>query len=66
MRGKIFRQQGSKLSGKHYRKQLNTITQSGSGFAHPMSGTIDLCVLLPLEKLIVGHAPRLCNLPSKS
>ena len=40
MRGKIFRQQGSKLSGKHSRKQLNTITHSGSGFAYPMSGTI--------------------------
>ena len=38
MRGKIFRQQGSKLSGKHNRKQLNTITNSGSGFA--MGGTI--------------------------
>ena len=38
MRGKIFRQQGSKLSGKHNRKQLNTITNSGSGF--PMGGTI--------------------------
>ena len=38
MRGKIFRQQGSKLSGKSYRKQLNTITDSGSGF--PMGGTI--------------------------
>ena len=40
MRGKIFRQQGNKLSGKHYKKQLNTITHSGSGFTHPMSGTI--------------------------
>ena len=40
MRGKIFRQQGSKLSGKHSRKHLNTITHSGSGFTHPMSGTI--------------------------
>jgi len=40
MRGKIFRQQGNKLSGKHMRKQLNTITHSGSGFTHPMSGTI--------------------------
>ena len=38
MRGKIFRQQGSKLSGKSYRRQLNTITDSGSGF--PMGGTI--------------------------
>ena len=38
MRGKIFRQQGNKLSGKHNRKQLNTITNSGSGFA--MGGTI--------------------------
>ena len=38
MRGKIFRQQGNKLSGKHNRKQLNTITNSGSGF--PMGGTI--------------------------
>ena len=38
MRGKIFRQQGSKLSGKSYRRQLNTITNSGSGF--PMGGTI--------------------------
>ena len=38
MRGKIFRQQGSKLSGKHNRKHLNTITNSGSGFA--MGGTI--------------------------
>jgi len=40
MRGKIFRQQGSKLAGKHSRKHLNTITHSGSGFTHPMSGTI--------------------------
>ena len=40
MRGKIFRQQGSKLSGKHMRKQLNTITHSGSGFANHLSGTI--------------------------
>ena len=40
MRGKIFRQQGSKLSGKHYRKQLNTITHSGSGISNYMSGTI--------------------------
>jgi len=40
MRGKIFRQQGSKLSGKHSRKHLNTITHSGSGFTNPMSGTI--------------------------
>ena len=40
MRGKIFRQQGSKLSGKHSRKQLNTITHSGSGFANHLSGTI--------------------------
>ena len=38
MRGKIFRQQGSKLSEKHNRKLLNTITNSGSGFA--MGGTI--------------------------
>ena len=38
MRGKIFRQQGSKLSETHNRKQLNTITNSGSGFA--MGGTI--------------------------
>ena len=38
MRGKIFRQQGNKLSGKHNRKQSNTITNSGSGF--PMGGTI--------------------------
>ena len=38
MRGKIFRQQGSKLSEKHNRKHLNTITNSGSGFA--MGGTI--------------------------
>jgi hypothetical protein len=40
MRGKIFRQQGSKLAGKHSRKHLNTITHSGNGFTHPMSGTI--------------------------
>ena len=40
MRGKIFRQQGSKLAGKHSRKHLNTITHSGSGFTNPMSGTI--------------------------
>jgi len=40
MRGKIFKQQGSKLSGKHYKKQLNTITHSGSGFTDYMSGTI--------------------------
>ena len=40
MRGKIFRQQGSKLSGKHYKKQLNTITHSGSGFSNDLSGTI--------------------------
>ena len=40
MRGKIFRQQGTKLAGKHSRKHLNTITHSGSGFTHPMSGTI--------------------------
>ena len=40
MRGKIFRQQGNKLSGKHMRKQLNTITHSGSGFANHLSGTI--------------------------
>ena len=32
MRGKIFRQQGNKLSGKHNRKQLNTITNSESGW----------------------------------
>ncbi len=38
MRGKIFRQQGNKLSGKHNRNHLNTITNSGSGFA--MGGTI--------------------------
>ncbi len=40
MRGKIFKQQGRKLSGKHYKKQLNTITHSGSGFTDYMSGTI--------------------------
>ena len=40
MRGKIFRQQGSKLSGKHSRKHLNTITHSGSGFANHLTGTI--------------------------
>ncbi len=40
MRGKIFRQQGNKLSGKHIRKQLNTITHSGSGFANHLPGTI--------------------------
>ena len=40
MRGKIFRQQGNKLSGKHYKKQLNTITHSGSGFSNDLSGTI--------------------------
>lgn len=37
MRGKIFRQQGNKLSGKHIRKQLNTIDPD-NGFA--MGGTI--------------------------
>ena len=40
MRGKIFRQQGKKLSGTHYKKQLNTITHSGSGFSNYLSGTI--------------------------
>jgi hypothetical protein len=40
MRGKIFRQKGSKLSGKHNRKHLNTITHSGRGFANHLTGTI--------------------------
>lgn len=41
MRGKIFRQQGSKLAGKGHRKQLSTITNTidpNNGFL--MGGTI--------------------------